>query len=58
MSEIPCEKCGGTDGWLIDEKICGNQDEISSVECECNTIGCGNRKKMFMNLEIIAEDFN
>jgi hypothetical protein len=57
-SNIKCEKCGQTsDGWIIAEEVCIGQDEVS-VKCKCNSLGCGNIKQIFLNIEEIAEDFN
>jgi len=56
MINIICPKCKGNE-WVIKEEICINQDCLS-VECECNTIGCGERKDIFIDIEARAEDFN
>jgi len=56
MTEIICPKCKGKE-WVIKEEICIDQDCVS-VECECNTCGCGERKDIFIDIEARAEDFN
>jgi hypothetical protein len=53
---IKCPKCGG-DGWVVKEEFCIGQDDLS-VECECNTTGCGVRKNIFIDISEGVEDFN
>lgn len=53
---IICPKCGGKE-WVIKEKVCIGQDEVS-VECECNTIACGEIKNIFIDISKGVEDFN
>lgn len=56
MSNIICPKCKKTE-WMIDEKVCIGQDCVS-VKCECNTLGCGERKNIFLDISEGVEDFN
>ena len=56
MSQVKCPKCGET-SWVIDEKVCIGQDCIS-VKCECNTLGCGEIKQIFLDISGGIEDFN
>ena len=57
MSNIICPKCKKSDGWVIDEKVCIGQDCVS-VKCECNTLGCGEKKDIFLDISEGVEDFN
>ena len=54
---VECPKCNRGNGWIIKEEVCIWQDDVS-VECECNTIGCGVRKNIFLNINEGVEDFN
>lgn len=42
-------KCQHGDGWVLKEEVCIGQDNIE-VEVECNTVGCGFRK--FVKIDI------
>ncbi len=56
MGNIECGKCGGFE-WVVDEKVCLGQDCVS-VKCECNTLGCGEKKNIFIDISNGVEDFN
>lgn len=56
MSETICSKCGSTE-WVINEKVCIGQDCVS-VECQCNSLDCGEIKQIFVDISKGIEDFN
>ena len=56
MTGPKCSKCGKNE-WVVDEKVCIGQDCVS-VKCECNTLGCGEKKDIFLDISEGVEDFN
>jgi len=49
--------CKHENGWVIKEEVCIGQEDIE-VECECNNIGCGERRKFFITISEGVESFN
>ena len=57
MSEVKCSKCKKSE-WIIVDKTVGSAKTQLSVKCLCANLDCDETKQIFINVEIVAEDFN